>query len=264
MALFRSLFFLSLFIFFSHFSSYSQKKDTLVFTGSLSQDILSLFKHGFSTYDVMNGIKPNTRLAKLGKKLNEAIKKNYSWYVDHLAKTPDGEPAPYHENLGLTKTEYEEFLALARNITAASTGRVSLIITLLKQAGSMSITFPKEKLLGSRESFSIGIRDSLVYYCDIRLLYTGISEVDNDNNGLQSKWKGHIFVYEMPAGLTPADLKDPGTLTYHSCKLTIALLEKTNKVLIHFRETKIENGVKTIETDWPLVYSNDQRIAVNW
>jgi|GEM_PF-1331690 len=264
MALFRSLLFSSLLILLSHSYSYSQNKDTVVFTGNLSEDIFSLFKNGFSTYDVMNGIKPNARLTKLSKKLNEAIKKNYSWYVDHIANTPEGEAMSYHKNLGLTKEEYEEFLTLAGNITAASTGRVSLIITLRKEAGSMSITFPKEKMLGNRESFSIGIRDSLVYYGAIKLAYTGISRVDNENNGLQSKWKGHSFVYEMPAGLAPEDLKDPGSLNYHSCKLTVALLEKSNKVLIHFRETKIESGVKTIEADWPLLYSNDQRIAVNW
>jgi hypothetical protein len=263
MVLCRSLLFSSLFIFFFAPHSYSQKKDTLVFTRDLTHDIFTLFKHGFSTYDVMNGIKPNARLTKLSKKLNATIKKNYSWYVDHLAKTPDGEAVPYHENLGLTAMEYAEFLELAGNITAVPTGRVSLIIALMKQSGSVSITFPKEKLLGNKESFSIGIRDSLVYYGDVRLAYTGIAQVDNDKNGLQSKWQGYGFAYEMPTGLTPADLKDPGTLNYHSCKLTIALLEKSNKVLIRFRETKIENGVKTIEADWPLVYSDNQGIAVN-
>lgn len=259
--MFKSSFVFGLtFLFLSH--SFSQTKDSLVFTKELSKDLFSFLKKGFNTYEVMNGVKADPRLNKLSKKLNASLKKNYDWYVEQVAKIPEGETLPYHENLGLTPEEYREFLSLADNITMVSTGRISTIISQVKDHNAISIRFPATGLVNTDGPFSVTLRDSTAYYNEIQLSYAGIITVDDDNNGLRSKWAGHSFIYEMPKGLSLEDLKDPGTLNYHSCKITVALLERPNKVMISFKEKKFVNGLKTIDIDMPLVYSDNQNIVI--
>ena len=240
-----------------HSDIYSQKKDSLFFTENLSVDLFSLLKDGFTTYDVMNGIKPNPKLDKLTTKLKRAIEKNYDWYIDHVAKVPDGEPLPYHENLGLSQAEYEEFLNLAKNITSISTGKITIVIAPSKESGRIHIKFPE------MDALNISLKDSSVLYKDLKLKYSGIVHVNDDSNGLRTRWAGHSFLYENPSELSSEQMKNLDKLNYIKCKLTIALLQKSNKIMIDFSETKISNGVKILDSRMPLVYSDDQSIIVN-
>jgi hypothetical protein len=63
--------------------------------------------------DVMEPVLPE-RLEELARKLQQAVAKDPAWLQSHLATVKPGEPLPYHEKLGLTKAEYEEFQALSK------------------------------------------------------------------------------------------------------------------------------------------------------
>jgi hypothetical protein len=219
-------------------------------------------KMGIAVYDVMNGIKPNSRLIKLSKKIDAASKTNREWFVEHTMNTPEGEPLAYHKNLGVTEEEYKEFLELSENIQAAPTARAELLIKYAKAENRVDIVLPRTPLYpGESNSKLLIIKDTVAYYNGIQLKYTGLIIVDNEKNGFRSKWTGYTFSYEDPPGLTSNDLKDLTKLNYHSCKVIAGKLEKGNKSIIHLKETLIKNGEKTISTDYPLVYSDNQRIS---
>jgi hypothetical protein len=54
----------------------AQQADTIHATENPAIKIAALLKEGVVIYDVMNGIRPNTRLSKLSKKINVAIHAN--------------------------------------------------------------------------------------------------------------------------------------------------------------------------------------------
>jgi hypothetical protein len=63
--------------------------------------------------DLMQAMFPK-RLEELARKLQTAMAKDPAWLQSHIKTAKPGEPLPYHEKLGLTKTEYAEFLALTK------------------------------------------------------------------------------------------------------------------------------------------------------
>jgi hypothetical protein len=78
-----------------------------------SVDVTTLLPSDGVTVDVMQPAFPK-RLQDLAMKLQGALAKDPEWTKSHVGKAKPGEPLPYDERLGLTKAEYEEFLALMK------------------------------------------------------------------------------------------------------------------------------------------------------
>jgi hypothetical protein len=80
---------------------------------ALSVEIAALLPTDGITVDVMQPAFPK-RLQELAMRIQAALAKDPEWTKSHIAKAKRGEPLPYDEKLGLTKAEYEEFLALTK------------------------------------------------------------------------------------------------------------------------------------------------------
>ncbi len=252
----------SAFLFYFQASAFSQLNDSLRFTGDLKKDILLFLKSGHHVYDLMNGIKADPKLNKFSRKMKAAIEKNRDWYIDHVYNSPKGESLPYHKNLGLSEADYSEFLKLAKDVTAISTARVNTSSFALKDHDSLQTVMRVHFIIHTLKlQFTVRFADSVAFYNDLKLKYTGEAGVDNESNGLRSKWKGYRFEYENPSETNSDDFKNE-KFNYHSIKITIAILEKGNKTLITIRERKIVDGNETIDTDLPLVYSDNQKIVI--
>lgn len=57
-------------------------------------------------------ILPPKEIDKYVQKVGEAARTNTKWFREYSASAKPGEPLPYDEKLGLTKTEYDEYIAL--------------------------------------------------------------------------------------------------------------------------------------------------------
>lgn len=56
---------------------------------------------------------PPKEFGKLVQKLSEVAQKDPAWYAEHSKKTPAGTPIPiFDEKLGMTKEEYDKYVAL--------------------------------------------------------------------------------------------------------------------------------------------------------
>lgn len=86
------------------------------YTVQSSIPIGELIPRGVVEVDVMDFSFP-ARLFELAEKLQSSVARNEAWWYNHVQNTPPGEPLPYDPRMGLSKSEYEEFLRLGASPT---------------------------------------------------------------------------------------------------------------------------------------------------
>ncbi len=79
-------------------------------------DIEALLPDDGASVDIMQLVSP-LRLLELTKKFGQGVAQNLQWWISALKKAAPGEPVPYDPRLGLTRDEYDEFLALSKKVT---------------------------------------------------------------------------------------------------------------------------------------------------
>jgi hypothetical protein len=93
-----------------------------------AMQIVALIPEDQTVCEVMIPQTP-ARLDELTEAIRAATRENPAWWNDYRTNAPEGEPLPYHENLGVTEEEYEEFLSLLGTKTLVKRGEVSLSVT---------------------------------------------------------------------------------------------------------------------------------------
>ncbi len=73
-------------------------------------------------------VTPPKEIEKFIAKVEIAARKNPEWFKQYTSAASPGVPLPYHENLGLTKEEYDEYIALWAKRAFKSTEEVLLIL----------------------------------------------------------------------------------------------------------------------------------------
>lgn len=88
----------------------------LLFTASVSAEVPEIFKGLFEEEIPVKAsigmVTPPAEIDKFIAKVEIASRKNPEWFKEYSAASPPGVPVPYHENLGLTKEEFDEYIAL--------------------------------------------------------------------------------------------------------------------------------------------------------
>lgn len=232
-------------------ASCSQPQKKLhILTGDIGTDIVNLLPAGEHIADVMDGVKGHPRLAQLTAKFQEGIKNNYEWYIEYMKTIPEGEPMPFHSNLGITKAEYEEMVEYLNSVEIASSGKEKIRIELNKD----TIYFKANGKLSYYNSLKIDIRNNLVFFDEYKMLFSDTSNITDDKNGLRSRWKGYTWKFEEPMGITLDDLKDLENLKMKEYSITIGRLEKNGKTFIQLKGREVEDGVKNVEFELPVIF----------
>lgn len=102
-----------------------------VFSGLLEQDIP---KKGF-----IGMVTPPAEIDKYVAKVETAARKDPKWFREYSGQAKAGAPLPYDERLGLTKTEYDEYLALWDKRDFRSVEEVMLLLRQ-NSGGTWTIT----------------------------------------------------------------------------------------------------------------------------
>lgn len=71
---------------------------------------------------------PPPEIEKYIAKVEASAKKNKEWFVEYTKASKPGAPLPFHENLGLTKEEYDDYLALWAKRDFKSAEEVVLVL----------------------------------------------------------------------------------------------------------------------------------------
>jgi hypothetical protein len=69
------------------------------------------------------------RLEELTETIRDSTRAKADWWNEFRTNAPEGEPLPYHKNLGVTEEEYTEFLSLIGKKTLVKTGEVALKVS---------------------------------------------------------------------------------------------------------------------------------------
>lgn len=246
----KQTFYILLFFLFTGCSN-SQTSVTLKkLTGNISVDLKSFLQNGKVTADIMDGIKPNPRREELEMKFEIAIKNNYDWFLEYSKSIPEGEPMPYHKNIGLTKEEYAELLNYYNNTEILSSGTEDIIIQLKND----TIHFNSQRKLANINSLIIDLKNNVALFKGYRLTFYDTVTIVDDKNGLKSKSKGYRWAFYEPKDLDINDMKDLENLNKKDYTLTIRRLEKNNKTFLHFEAREVTDGLKTVAIDLPIMF----------
>ena len=91
-----------------------------VFAGLFEKDVPVIASIGI--------VVPPPEIEKYIAKVEASARKNKEWFAEYSKSSKPGAPLPYHENLGLTKEEYDDYLALWAKRDFKSTEEVMLIL----------------------------------------------------------------------------------------------------------------------------------------
>lgn len=227
--------------------SNAEQKDL---TGDIRADLKVLLPGQEVTVNIMDGIKYSDRLIRLTGKFQAAVQKNYKWYVDHVKKTPKGQPVPYDKKLGLTKDEYDEFLELAKDIEVMSTGTEKITI----KYDADIITFKSKNKLANLNFLTIDLKNNTATFKEYKLPFEDTVKVTSEKNGFKSKWKGYKWRFEEPGNLNTDATKDLDKLKAKIYKLSVGRLEKNGRSILNLKGTEIEDGEKTVEFELTLEF----------
>lgn len=213
-------------------------------------DIQNLLKNQNVTADIIDGVKANPRQTELMQKFQISVQENYSWFQKYIISVEKGKPLDYHPNFGISEEEYYELQETSQKIEVTSTGKEKLEIIKTDS----NITFKGNGRLKIFDNVIFDIENNQVLYKDYVLPYQNKVDVDNSDNGFKSKWKGYNWAFEDPNVSDETDLSNLKNLNITLVKFTVGKLEKNGKIYMQIQESKVENGVKTVDYQIPILF----------
>jgi hypothetical protein len=97
----------------------------LLAAGPPPDEVRGYIPNGIVTARVMEVAFP-PRAAELTGKFQAAISLDREWWLEYVRSAPEGAPLPYHERMGMTEAEYEEYLELAARPTLQQTAEARI------------------------------------------------------------------------------------------------------------------------------------------
>jgi len=200
------------------------------------EDIRSWLKEGEHKVELMS-IKTSVdpRMMELTSKILKAGEKNAAWIRDSMALVSDS--AVIFEKFGLTKAEYEEYIALnnvKQKQELVKTGDEKLVIKKKKN----TLTFHGTGRLSVLDSLKFNIVLNEPIYTGKELEFGNKSGAADSNNPFNSPWTGYHYSFEYVDDLG-TDVSDMSATTI---SFDIGQLQSNGKVILMFMLYKVENG----------------------
>lgn len=236
--------------------AFCQSEPLKELTENVEDNLTYLFPLGTHNAQIIDGIKMTPRYEELNNKFVSGIQENPEWFLEQQKKMQEsGEPIGYHKNLGLSKSEFNELKTYMENSTGIEmVPSDSGVIEIVSKEGIIS--FVGSGRLEILDYVSIDIKNKVAWVGDKELKNFSTVIVDNDNNGLKSKWKGYKWIFEEtnnPEGFKGLESMDDLTnLNMKLYTLTVGRLEKNRKTYCEVKVSEIENGEKTVNIQTPI------------
>ena len=170
-------------------------------------------------FDVMEPSFPK-RLEELAVILQGALAKDQAWAQSFISKAKPGEPLPYDTKLGLTKSEYEEFLTLSRS---AGLAKVASSTLRVERNGDLAVLLFGTRLQGM-ERIEIDLaRDSVSTPAGVLANRQGIRA--SSDQAATGPWDG----VQWTANASGEDSTRP------SVSLALGRLQMTGRGILYYR-----------------------------
>ena len=217
-------------------------------SNNIEKDVKNLLPEGLMMFEVKDKVRQSPRQVELTQKFNNAIRKNYDWFVEYSSTIELGKPMPYHKNLGLTEKEYTELQELMNDVELVSSGFIQYKISYVDKCIKL---IPTDTT--NNKVISIDLTKNIVEFDNQRLIFKDTMKITNPQNGFKSEWVGYQWTYEKPKNVEISALKNVQNIEFQQYKFTIGFLKRTGKVYIQIKGREIMNGFKTIDYEFPLV-----------
>lgn len=197
-----------------------------------------------------NVIIENPRLIELQNIFTKSIQENYDWFVEYGKK--NNFPLPYHQNMGLTKNEYEELQKLYKNTDFKLQESGKETITVIHDDNF--IHFSSSGILEFFNDITINLSDTTIQMVDNTLKFQKIEIVTDSKNIFNSPWIGYSWRYNYPENYESmsSDYIKMGLVKYYT--FTIGKIEKTGKTFMLIKGVERNNGEKYIDFEAPIIF----------
>ena len=204
-------------------------------SSNIEKDVKTLLPSGFMRFDVMNQVYQSERQIELTTKFQQSIRDNYDWFLEYSQQAVEpGKPMPYHKNLGLTKSEYEELQGLMENIELASSGVVEYAIA----HGDHKIVLEPVDTVNDL-TVILDFEANQSFFDNQTLTFGDTIIVDDPANGFKSEWSGYQWTFEQPNDVNMNALKDLQNLQMKQYKFTVGFLERTYVLPVRSRNPTV-------------------------
>ena len=160
--------------------------------GELDADINTLLPVGKHEVRIQE-IKHSSRLNNLQQRFKRAIQANYEWFQDYTANRNPGEVLSYHENLGLSESEYNEMNKLLSEIRYETVDRESIDI----EKSENGITLSGSGRLRVYGDIQVNIDSNYVSIGELICSKSEFLEIKDSENGFGSSWDGYQWKDEI-------------------------------------------------------------------
>lgn len=217
---------------------------------NIAADLKKMLPEGKMLVDVMDSIAVPEEMIPLGEKFKKGIADNYDWYMDQVKKVQDGKKMEYSYKFGLTEQEFKRYYELIDEMRSVvtSTDTVTIYYT------STSIRFKARGRLDILNYYEIKTDSNICKVDMYKLDSTGPVDVLSDKNVLQSAYKGYGWEYHFPENLDLDAMKNLSNVTFKRYKITLAVMKKTGKTLLHISGNEVINGARYVGFDTPMFF----------
>lgn len=196
-------------------------------------DLPGLLPAGQLQVDIMDTVAPKG-MEELSQRLIAAMKKDPDYFARQLAAVGPGEPLPYDPKLGLSEKEYQQFLAMSKQMRLSKTGQATLLVKR-NDKGQVSISSLELPELDVTIDFTARTVKTPLGLAEKARIVQARTE-----DGAPADWDGFEWRMEQQISL-PARSAASASFALGRC-----LDGKTG--VIHYRADKTENGARTQST----------------
>jgi hypothetical protein len=172
---------------------------------------------GRLTVDIMQIVGP-PRLIEFGQRIQQAVRANPDWWLQQVENRTLGEPLPYDPRLGLSKAEYDEFLAM--KMATQKKAEATLVVT--KKEDNVYV-FDGGRALPDFTGIEIDLKNDVVR-TPFGVL-TERSEIDASKDSALGAWVGTQWKTEK---------LDVNGITGTVAKLAVGKLKPSDRGVIYY------------------------------
>jgi hypothetical protein len=168
------------------------------------------------------------RFQALLQQFQAAAQADPTWFQQHAATAKPGEPLPYHPKLGLSRSEYQEFLRLLTTMQWRPVDTVLVVIESTKWGYRVGAGTEVPSLRGLEiDTVARSVRTS------VGVLAPADPIVPSDGQQATGEWGGPRWKLQ---GLMP------GTLTGTHAEFAVGRHSASGRTILYFDVTKAQDG----------------------
>lgn len=205
------------------------------------QDILKkAFVEGKHSISIMEVALPSDEVARLNEistRFKSNIEKNQQWFNDYISKHSNiGDNLPWNKKFGISKEEYDEMIFSVEKMRLLEKKKITISI-VKENDGKFRIESNKD--IPYLSGMKINITDNCVI-TDNGVFKYGNKIVASDDQKVTGRWNGGLWKlsFEEPKDMNSIDKNK----MYGSINIAVGQLEKTNKIMVYYKERVISKG----------------------